>query len=153
MLPYAMLLRACVYIQFCLCHKSLPIASNLSAPKAQNFRKGARVRCKNGDGISSLSGSHTGGSPFSAAFSAIRAAKARPFGSGLLVPSETSTGLPPARACASSTNVRPRGAKFVGPPLFVFAMLFFTANLLRSSLPDPFFFKLLFRVGDRGAFS
>jgi hypothetical protein len=33
-------------------------------------------------------------------------------------------------------------------------MLFFTASLLRSSPPDPpFFFKLLFRVGDCGAFS
>lgn len=109
-----------------------------------------RFRTRNGLGISSVSGSHTVGGLLSLFFSAIRAAKALPFGSGLLVPSEISTGLPPALAWASSTSVRPRGARFVGPPLLAFAMLFFAAILLRSSF---FFVKLVFRVGDVGIFS
>lgn len=84
------------------------------------------------------------------ALSAIRAAKARPFGSGLLVPSAISTGLPPALACANSTRVLPRGAMPPGPALLAFAMLFFTASLFKSS-PEVVFlcFKLLLRVGER----
>src|ERR1700686_2162924 len=83
-------------------------------PPAHGRRAGALVRTKNGLGISSLSGSQTGGSPFSPAafsFSAIRTANALPFGSGLRFPS--STVRPPALACASSTSVRPLGAIFV----------------------------------------
>lgn len=89
-------------------------------------------------------------------FSAIRAAKALPLGSGLRVPSDPSIALPPALACASSTRVRPLGARFAGPPLFAFAILFLTAILLKSSPPEfPFFplVKLGLRVGDVGVFS
>lgn len=114
-----------------------------------------RPLTRNGLGISSLSGSQTGGGVLSLDdLSAMRAAKARPFGSGLLVPSESSTVLPPALACASSTNVLPRGAMPPDPTLLAFAMLFFTATLLRSSPALAFLcFKLLLRVGDRGLFS
>jgi len=63
----------------------------------QNLRFGALVLTKNGLGISSLSGSQIGGSwSLDPTFSAIRAAKARPLGSGLRFPSPT--GRPPARA-------------------------------------------------------
>jgi hypothetical protein len=114
-----------------------------------------RFRTRNGLGISSVSGSHIGGGVLSLFFSAIRAAKALPLGSGLLVPSDTSTGLPPALAWASSTSVRPRGARLPVPPLFAFAILFFTAILFKSSPEFPFFpfVKLFFRVGDNGTFS
>lgn len=86
--------------------------------------------------------------------SAMRAAKARPFGSGLRVPSAISTGLPPALACANSTSVLPRGAIAPTAALLAFAILFFTATLFKSS-PEVVFlcFKLLFRVGDNGIFS
>lgn len=49
------------------------------------------VLTKNGLGISSLSGSHTGTGATSC----------------LTLPASTLTGLPPALACANSTNVRP----------------------------------------------
>ena len=114
-----------------------------------------RPLAKNGLGISSLSGSQTGGGVLSLETrSAMRAAKARPFGSGLRVPSASSTGLPPALACASSTNVLPRGAIPPAPTLLTFTILFFTATLLKSS-PEVVFlcFKLLLRVGETGVFS
>ena len=110
---------------------------------------GALFRTKNGLGISSVSGFQTGGSPFS--FSAILAAKALPFGSGLRLPS--SIGRPPALACASSTSVLPLGARL--PPLeALMAMLFFVAILFKSSPPLAFFLvRLDLRVGERGIFS
>lgn len=110
------------------------------------------VRTRNGLGISSLSGSQIGGSPFSTpafSFSAILAANALPFGSGLRFPSPTAR--PPARACANSTSVRPFGAMLV--PLVALTMLFLVAILLRSSVFEALDFRLDFRVGDNGAFS
>jgi hypothetical protein len=114
-------------------------------------RAGALVRTKNGLGISSLSGSQTGGSPFSPnlSFSAILAANALPFGSGLRLPS--SMVRPPALACANSTSVRPLGAMFV--PLVALIMLFLVAILLRSSVFETLDLRLDFRGGDNGTFS
>ena len=109
------------------------------------------ARTKNGLGISSLSGSQIGGSPFSTpafSFSAILAANALPLGSGLRFPSPTPR--PPARACANSTSVRPFGAMV---PLVALTMLFLVAILLRSSVFEALDFRLDFRVGDNGAFS
>jgi hypothetical protein len=115
-------------------------------------RTGCLVRTRNGLGISSLSGSQIGGSPFSPAafsFSAILAANALPFGSGLRFPS--SMGRPPALACANSTSVRPLGAMFVA--LVALMAMFLVAILLRSSVLEALDFRLDLRVGDSGTFS
>jgi len=112
----------------------------------------ALVLTKNGLGISSRSGSQTGGSPFSAiafSFSAILCAKALPFGSRLRFPS--SIARLPALACANSTSVRPLGAMLV--PLVALIMLFLVAILLRSSAFEALDLRLDFLVGDNGTFS
>jgi hypothetical protein len=119
--------------------------------RIHSLRTGCRVRTRKGLGISSCSGSQTGGSPPTR--SAIRAAKARPFDSGLRFPSDISDiGRPPALACASSTKVRPFGAKFTELSVLV-AMLFLTANLLRSTPSAFFFVRLVLRCGEVGALS